>query len=84
LFDSYVYNGGLGLLNEMVFILELDGRPKGSIGITRLRDDAAQLRWFLLEKEARGRGWGRKFIEEVSALELPFENGKHICVLGIK
>ncbi|MHA7966762.1 GNAT family N-acetyltransferase [Paenibacillus sp. CAU 1782] len=49
---------------EMVFILELDGRPKGSIGITRLSDDTAQLRWFLLETEARGKGWGGKLLEE--------------------
>lgn len=49
---------------EMVFILELDGNPKGCIGITKLSEDAAQLRWFLLETEARGRGWGKKLVEE--------------------
>lgn len=60
----YSFRENMNGLNEMVFILELEGRPKGSIGITRLNDDTAQLRWFLLEKEARGRGWGRKLIEE--------------------
>ncbi|MGO4530567.1 GNAT family N-acetyltransferase [Paenibacillus sp. 2TAF8] len=50
---------------EMMWIVELNQRPHGSIGLTRVNDKVAQLRWFLLEPEARGAGWGRKLIEHV-------------------
>jgi GNAT superfamily N-acetyltransferase len=52
---------------EMLWIVELDHRPYGSIGLTRVNDSTAQLRWFLLEPEARGEGWGRRLIEHVIA-----------------
>ncbi|PZT53448.1 GNAT family N-acetyltransferase [Paenibacillus silvae] len=52
---------------EMLWIVELDHRPCGSIGLTRVNDSTAQLRWFLLEPEARGAGWGRRLIEHVIA-----------------
>lgn len=49
---------------ENLFILELDGKQKGSIGITKLAGDTAQLRWFLLETDARGQGWGGRLMRE--------------------
>nr|WP_145403140.1 GNAT family N-acetyltransferase [Paenibacillus xylanexedens] len=52
---------------EMLWIVELNHRPYGSIGLTRVNDSTAQLRWFLLEPEARGAGWGRRLIEHVIA-----------------
>lgn len=52
---------------EMLWIVELNHRPYGSIGLTRVNDSTAQLRWFLLEPEVRGAGWGRRLIEHVIA-----------------
>lgn len=48
---------------ENIFILELDGKQRGSIGITKLSGDTAQLRWFLLETDARGQDWATKLME---------------------
>lgn len=53
--------------SEMLWIVELSQRPCGSIGLTRVNETTAQLRWFLLEPEARGAGWGRKLLEHVIA-----------------
>jgi ribosomal protein S18 acetylase RimI-like enzyme len=44
-------------------VAELDGKIVGSIVINGLSDEAAQLRWFLVHPDARGRGLGRQLIE---------------------
>ncbi|MEK4661838.1 GNAT family N-acetyltransferase [Priestia sp. FSL H7-0729] len=49
---------------EMLWIVELDQTASGSIGLTQVNEHTAQLRWFLIEPEARGAGWGRKLIEQ--------------------
>lgn len=51
-------------VKEMLWIVELDQRPSGSIGLTQVNGTTAQLRWFLIEPEARGAGWGGQLIEQ--------------------
>lgn len=48
---------------EQLWIVEVEGEPKGSIGITRQTDETAQLRWFLIEPEARGQRYGKQLLE---------------------
>jgi len=48
-------------------VAELDGKIVGSIVINGLSDESAQLRWFLVHPDARGRGLGRKLIESAIA-----------------
>lgn len=48
---------------EGIWIVEIEGRLYGSIGITQLTDQTAQLRWFLIDPSQRGNGWGRKLME---------------------
>ncbi len=47
---------------ECMLIAEQDGRPVGSIAIVRAGEDIAQLRYFLLEPEARGQGLGNALV----------------------
>ncbi|MBA3745377.1 GNAT family N-acetyltransferase [Sporichthya sp.] len=47
---------------EAVWIAELDGVPVGSIACARKDDETAQLRFFLAEPSARGRGVGLALI----------------------
>jgi N-acetylglutamate synthase-like GNAT family acetyltransferase len=69
-FEAYVAKTmvGFGLRHdperERLWLAELDGRTVGSIAIVSAEDDAAQLRWFLVEPECRGMGVGRRLIDE--------------------
>jgi len=47
---------------ENLWIMERDGQPVGSIAIVKLDNTTAQLRWFLLEPQARGLGLGHELI----------------------
>ncbi len=49
---------------ENLWILEIDGRPLGCIGIVKVDDTAAQLRWFLIDPQARGKGYGKELVGE--------------------
>lgn len=44
-------------------VAELEGRIVGAIFINGLSDERAQLRWFLVHPDARGRGLGRQLID---------------------
>ncbi|HEX6284704.1 MAG TPA: GNAT family N-acetyltransferase [Pyrinomonadaceae bacterium] len=44
-------------------VAELEGRIAGAVFINGLSDERAQLRWFLVHPDARGRGLGRQLIE---------------------
>ena len=44
-------------------VAELDGKIVGSIVINGLSDENAQLRWFLVHPDARGRGLGHQLID---------------------
>ena len=48
-------------------VAELDGRIVGSIVINGLSDELAQLRWFLVHPDARGRGLGHDLIDRALA-----------------
>ena len=50
-------------LNEKILILEIAEEPKGSIGITKVNEDVAQLRLFLVDPSLRGSGLGRQLIQ---------------------
>ncbi len=52
---------------DRLWLAELDGRLVGSIGIIGREAGAAQLRWFLVDPEVRGRGLGRQLLEEALA-----------------
>lgn len=64
---------------ENLWIAELDGRPVGSIAIVNGYDGAAQLRWFLLEPEARGKGLGHQLID--AAITFSAKQGFHSVFL---
>ncbi|MGC9311245.1 MAG: GNAT family N-acetyltransferase [Sediminispirochaetaceae bacterium] len=52
--------------DERIWIVEQDSAVKGSIAITKIDEDTAQLRWYFLDPALRGLGIGRELI--VSAL----------------
>ncbi len=52
---------------ERIWILEKSGRIAGSVAVVRFSEEEAQLRWLLLCPEMRGRGLGRRLVEEAVA-----------------
>ncbi|MGE5702830.1 MAG: GNAT family N-acetyltransferase [Clostridia bacterium] len=50
---------------ENMWIVEIDQQPKGSIGITKVNEQTAQLRLFLVEPSLRGTGMGRQLVQTV-------------------
>lgn len=58
---------------EFMLIPEMNGQPVGSIVIAKADDKTAQLRYFLLEPETRGRGLGHKLVD--MALDFCKEKG---------
>lgn len=62
---------------ECMLISEINGQPVGSIVIAKSDDETAQLRYFLLEPETRGRGLGHKLVD--MALDFCRKKGyKHV------
>ena len=67
-FESYVAGTMIKFIDnynenkERLWIVEKDGRIMGSIAIVYVDNETAQLRWFLLDAEIRGRGLGKKLI----------------------
>jgi len=85
-FDSDVWKkyliGGVHQLTEnfdpkkdCLYILEVDGKPAGSIAITHVEDRVAQLRFFFIAEEARGKGAGKKLMDK--ALDFCRQAGYH-------
>ena len=71
-FDSYVaiplaeFAKRIGL-RERIWILERAGHIVGSVAIVEFSQEEAQLRWLLLHPDLRGRGLGRRLVEEAVA-----------------
>jgi len=49
---------------ERIWIVERRGEIVGSVAIVKVSDRQAQLRWLLLSPELRGRGIGKRLMEE--------------------
>jgi len=49
---------------ECIWIVEKEGRIIGSAAIVKFSEKEAQLRWLLLHPEVRGRGLGRRLVED--------------------
>lgn len=47
---------------EQMWLAEWGGKPAGAVAIVRASDAVAQLRWFFVDPEARGRGVGGELI----------------------
>lgn len=66
-------------LKENMWIAEVNGKTAGVIALVKVYDDTAQLRWFLIEPEDRGKGLGRKLMETL--IDFCKERGyKHILL----
>jgi N-acetylglutamate synthase-like GNAT family acetyltransferase len=71
-FEAYVA-GPLGEFarshsaRERIWIVEHDAKVAGSIAIVEVSKELAQLRWFLLHTDLRGKGIGRILIDEAIA-----------------
>jgi len=72
-FDAYVASGLSQFImqydsqKEHLWVAEEGTTPVGSIAIVKKEDAVAQLRWFLVEPQARGRGLGKKLLHEAIA-----------------
>ncbi|MFW3147218.1 MAG: GNAT family N-acetyltransferase [Thermoplasmatota archaeon] len=69
IFESYVADTFAEFLRheserKRLWIVEKDGRIVGCIGIMERSVEVAQLRWLLLHPDVRGRGLGRKLMED--------------------
>ncbi len=54
-------------LRERIWLAEQDGRVVGSVAIVAESPSVAQLRWFLVDPEARGAGLGARLLAEAVA-----------------
>ena len=67
-FESYVAETMIKFINsydekkERLWIVEKDDTIMGSIAIVHVDNETAQLRWFLLDPEVRGKGIGKKLV----------------------
>ncbi len=69
-FDAYVASGLSQFVvqydpqKEYLWVAEEGTTPVGSIAIVKNKEAVAQLRWFLIEPQARGTGLGKKLLHE--------------------
>lgn len=64
---------------ENMWIAEVNGEIVGVIAVVKVDDATAQLRWFLVEPEARGKGLGHTLMKTL--IDFCKENGyKHIIL----
>lgn len=69
-FDAYVASAMAQFVaqydpqKEYLWVVEDDSTIVGSIAIVKAEEGVAQLRWFLVEPQARGKGLGKKLIHE--------------------
>lgn len=73
IWKNYLINGVHQLVDhfdpakDCLYILDVNGKPAGSIAITHIEDTVAQLRFYFVQEEARGAGAGQKLIDIVLA-----------------
>ncbi|WP_051314790.1 GNAT family N-acetyltransferase [Alteribacter aurantiacus] len=65
--------------HENIFILDVNGKPSGSISIKKHDDTTAQLGLFLVEPVAQGTGYGQKLVEK--AITFSKEKGYNRIIL---
>jgi GNAT superfamily N-acetyltransferase len=68
-----------GSERECLWIVEDEGMVRGSIAIVEHEGDVAQLRWFILDDQTRGKGYGRALLE--SAIEFCKEKNYERIIL---
>jgi GNAT superfamily N-acetyltransferase len=56
---------GFPRANEGIWIVEVDGRHAGSLALTDEGGGLAMLRWFVLDRELRGQGLGRRMVAQL-------------------
>ncbi len=49
---------------QRIWVVEAEGKVAGCIAIVHSNEGVAQLRWFLLTPETRGKGLGKRLMEE--------------------
>jgi N-acetylglutamate synthase-like GNAT family acetyltransferase len=59
---------------DRLWIVENEGRHAGSLALTDEGDDLGAVRWFVIDRELRGHGLGRRLVNELldAARELGF------------
>ncbi|TSB46619.1 GNAT family N-acetyltransferase [Alkalicoccobacillus porphyridii] len=67
-FKKFIEGNVHGLINrsradENIWIVDIVGEPKGSIGLGSVDDETAQLGLFLVDPSLRGQGYGHQLIE---------------------
>ena len=75
LFEAYLHEGAAAFLRkhdpaqDRIWVAESDGRPVGFVAIQHDPDRRgwAKLRWFLVEREARGHGVGGRLLKAAIA-----------------
>jgi len=78
-FESYVADGlarfvlGFNPLRDRLWIAEVDGKIIGCVAINGRSESEAQLRWYLVHPDQRGRGLGNMLMDE--ALKFCRERG---------
>jgi len=65
--------------DERIWIVEEHGLFKGSIAITKFKDDIAQLRWYILDESVQGEGAGKRLMDD--ALEFAKSRGYRKIIL---
>jgi GNAT superfamily N-acetyltransferase len=64
---------------ENIWILEIEGKQRGSISIKKVNDKIAQLGLFLVEPSLRGSGYGKQLLQK--AIDFCKENGYQTIIL---
>ncbi len=59
----YKFQKSFNKEKENLWIAEVDGNVVGMIAIVKVDDKKAQLRWFLIDPEVRGKGLGHKLMQ---------------------
>ncbi len=78
----YQFANNFNPKTDCLNILECNGNTAGSIAVVKAEDKIAQIRFFMLEPEMRGRGYGNKLMD--MALDFCREKKyKHVFLLTI-